>query len=390
MIKGIFLHDLPVYKDKNGIYCSTTMTDDLFSRYLHVVDELYVATRVYKIDKTYEEAHQEKITLANVKFIEFPNMNTVKGLFTVIPGIKKYLMKAMKNMDLIFIRGGTLARIGANIALKLQKPYLIEVGGFAWEASWNHSFKGKLIAPYYELSLRKYVKKADFAIYVTEKTLQKRYPTNGISTYASNVILTDIDYTALENRIEKIKNKKNKKIIIGTTGGINNKAKGQHFVFEVMKNLENKYDITYELVGGGDNSFLLQQAKKFGQENNITFKGELDHQEVLKWLDSIDIYIQPSMQEGLPRSVIEAMSRACPVIGSNSGGTPELLEEENVFERGNIQSLQSAFENIINSDWNKYAKRNFHKAEEYELSILNSRREKIYEQYRHFVIGGKN
>ena len=66
MVRGIFCHDLPIYKDKNGVYCSTTMTDDLFSRYFEVVDELVVATRIYSIDKTYEEAHQEKITLPNI------------------------------------------------------------------------------------------------------------------------------------------------------------------------------------------------------------------------------------------------------------------------------------------------------------------------------------
>ena len=44
MIKGIFCHDLPIYKDIDGNYCSTTLTDSLFLRYFNVVDELVVAT----------------------------------------------------------------------------------------------------------------------------------------------------------------------------------------------------------------------------------------------------------------------------------------------------------------------------------------------------------
>ena len=89
MIKGLFCHYLPIYKDKNGIYCSTTLTDVFFSRYFCVVDELYVATRVYNIDKTYNEAHQEKITLNRVKIIDFPNLSTIKGFLLDLPKAKK-------------------------------------------------------------------------------------------------------------------------------------------------------------------------------------------------------------------------------------------------------------------------------------------------------------
>ena len=77
MITGIFCHYLPIYKDVDGVFCSTTLTNDLFSRYFTVVDKLYVATRVYPINKTYKEAHQEKISLSNIEIIEFPNLSTI-------------------------------------------------------------------------------------------------------------------------------------------------------------------------------------------------------------------------------------------------------------------------------------------------------------------------
>ena len=43
--------------------------------------------------------------------------------------------------------------------------------------------------------------------------------------------------------------------------------------------------------------------------------------------DNIDVFIMPSLQEGLPRSMVEAMSRGCNVIGSRVGGIPELLDD---------------------------------------------------------------
>ena len=386
MTKGIFCHDLPVYKDKNGVYCSTTMTDDLFRRYLTVVDELIVATRVYPIDKTYEDAHQEKITLPNVSFLEFKNLNTLKGVFFDIPEANKRIYDTMKSVDLIFIRGGIIANLGAHNARKLNKPYLIEVSGRDFDAYWNHSFKGKIIAPFMEYLVRKDVRNATHAVYVTEKWLQKYYPTNGVSTYASNVILKEVNENVLEKRIEKLSSFDiNKKIVIGTTGGINNKAKGQRYVIEAIKKLQDKFNFSYELVGGGDNTYLKEVALKNGVQDRVIFKVQLSHYEVLNWLDSIDLYIQPSMQEGLPRAVIEAMSRACPVIGSTTGGIPELLEPEAIFKRGSVKSLCKVLEAYLNTDLKVHARVNFDKSKEYLLSELDARRDVLYHKYKDYV-----
>ncbi len=40
-----------------------------------------------------------------------------------------------------------------------------------------------------------------------------------------------------------------------------------------------------------------------GLENQIKLLGPLSHDEIFEWLDSIDIYIQPSLLEGLPRAL---------------------------------------------------------------------------------------
>ncbi len=387
MTTGLFCHYLPIYKDVNGIYCSTTLTDDLFRRYFCVVDKLIVATRVYKLNMSFEEAHQERITLRNIKIVEFPNLSTPKNLITKYSHTKAVLAKLIKQSDLIFIRGGIIALMGARIARSYNKPYLFECAGCAWDEYWNYSLSGKLLAPLMEYSTKKAVKNASHVVYVTEKWLQNRYPTRGISTYASNVILDEIDENALAMRKKRIKNNDSKKtIVIGTTGGIGNKAKGQQYVIEAMKSLSHKYDIRYELVGGGDSAYLEYVAKRYGQDKRVVFKGQLTHDEVLNWLDSIDLYIQPSMQEGLPRSLIEAMSRACPAVGSTTAGIPELLNKDNVFVRGSVKSLISVINHTLKQDLSIQACRNFEKSKEFQIDVLNSRREKLYKNYRDYVL----
>ena len=56
-------------------------------------------------------------------------------------------------------------------------------------------------------------------------------------------------------------------------------------------------------------------------------------------LTDSDIYIQPSLQEGLPRAVVEAMSTALPCIGFNTGGIPELLEPEYIVKLKNVDGI---------------------------------------------------
>lgn len=388
LVRGIFCHDLPIYRDRNGIYCSTTLTDDLFNRYFGVVDELYVATRVYKLDCTYKDAHQEKITLPGIKIIEFPNLNKPQYMFTRIPNAEKQLTKIIKDVDLIFIRGGIIAALASRVCRKLGKPYLAEAAGCAWDEYWNHSFIGKLIAPYMEYQSKKTIREAAFVVYVTEKWLQNRYPTNGEATYASNVILRDIEDAALYKRLKKIEQRSSSDPwVLGTTAGVNNKAKGQQYVIEAMAKLGVQYNIRYELVGTGNTDYLKTIAKKYHVENRVIFKGELSHEEVLQWLDTIDTYIQPSMQEGLPRALIEAMSRGCPAIGSTTAGIPELLTQETIFNRGKVEHLVNVMKSFYKSNWKSLAKINHAKSKEYQIDILNERREILYRKYRQYVVG---
>lgn len=157
-----------------------------------------------------------------------------------------------------------------------------------------------------------------------------------------------------------------------------------------MKTLADEFDVRYELVGGGKTTFLKNAAKKYGVEDRVTFKGQLTHEEVLQWVDNIDLYIQPSMQEGLPRSLIEAMSRACPAIGSTTAGIPELLDSEHIFTRGSVESLVQVMRKTFSEKLEEVAVRNFEKSKEFQMDILSERREELYKQYLKAVIDNKD
>ena len=81
----------------------------------------------------------------------------------------------------------------------------------------------------------------------------------------------------------------------------------------------------------------------------------------MDYYDSIDIYVQPSKQEGLPRAVIEAMSRGCPVLGTDIAGIPELIQERCLFKKGSVKSFINAVERLLICNQADIAIENFNK-----------------------------
>ncbi|TCI21720.1 glycosyltransferase [Exiguobacterium sp. SL-9] len=388
---GLFSFDGPMYKDINGIYCNTTLTNEMFSRYFEVVDELVVLIRTLPLDKTYIEANMQKVDLNNMKIIEIPNLNTVKGFLIERNEYSKIIEQYVGKSDLIFARmPSIISDLTIKYSLKQKKKYFVEVGGCAWDAHWNHGLLGKIIAPYVYLKAKSGIKKSDYASYVTEKWLQKRYPSNGINTFASNVYLNKVDNHVLQSRLKKINDVDCKKLKIGTTAAVNVKYKGQEYIIEAISIL-NKcgYDFTYELVGGGSPDYLKKIAHKFGVEDKVTFKGLLSKNEVINWLDTIDLYAQPSKQEGLPRALIEALSRGCPAIGSNTAGIPELLENSVRFNKGDVNVICEILKKMDNPSLSNNAIINFNKSKEFELENLNFKRNRIYKKYKQAVVSIK-
>ena len=115
------------------------------------------------------------------------------------------------------------------------------------------------------------------------------------------------------------------------------------------------------------------------------FLGKMPHHEVFKWLDSIDVYVHPSDTEGLPRSLIEAMSRGLPCLGSAVGGIPELLEHDFLFRKGNVNEIVALLKGLSHSTLEKQANRNFEESRKYEKNFLDIKREQFMRDFMTYI-----
>jgi glycosyltransferase involved in cell wall biosynthesis len=378
MGKVLFVHDGPRWKNEAGEQFGSMADKDMYFRYKYLGDNVEFMMRVFKVKDTSKLMKLKDFGLHVHEITPFNRPKLLKNYFKS----KKEIERQVDKADLIVVRlPSTIGSVALKYAKKINKPYVAEVVSCPWDALTNHSKLGKLYAPASRDKLKKLVADAKYVVYVTKQFLQDRYPTKYNSTNISNVILKDLPES--NSHIARYENFDPKEEITFTTLGAVDIYKGQQFVIQALPALlKDGYKIRYNIVGGGDNSRLLQLAKDHGVENSINFTGRQPHEEIFNILDNTDLYLQPSDSEGLPRGLIEAMSRGCAAIGSRTGGIPELLNNDFIIEPKNVSDLTAKIRAILNKETLlKESKHNFEEAKEYSFEKLDARRKAFYDKF---------
>lgn len=95
--------------------------------------------------------------------------------------------------------------------------------------------------------------------------------------------------------------------------------------FALLK--EKEVSFTYTILGSSPDEEMLYLINHFQLENNIVFTPKVPQEKVYTLLQQQHLFLLPSIEEGLPNVLVEAMALGIPVIASNCGGVPELVEE---------------------------------------------------------------
>lgn len=367
-----------IIKEENGAYFCTENLYDILKRFsqmgtLHICAQKYAGKSSNVIDKDVSPL----IRAENIQYVS-------KSFIKTSSKSKVIIDKCVKEVDLVI---GYVPNVNASFACSLAKKYnkkfLSYVVGCPWDALWNHGFLGKIIAPLAFLRLRRTLKKSDFALYVTERFLQKRYPCPGLTCGCSDVRIPNIDEEVLNNRLNRLNHLFEDDLLkLSTIANYSVKYKGQHYVIKALARLK-KMGVTkfhYYLIGGGNKDRLEQLSKKLGVSDLVHFEGIVPHNRIFEKLDEMHIYIQPSLQEGLPRSVVEAMSRGLLCICANTAAMPEMVEQEYIVERKSIDDIVNVLARLSVDRLKDQAKRNFEEAKNYEEVHLDKKRNSFFKK----------
>jgi len=101
--------------------------------------------------------------------------------------------------------------------------------------------------------------------------------------------------------------------------------KGPEYVLKAHRILE-KENIKTELIMIGEGSLRQKLQKLAG--SSVKFTGQLPHEKVIEILGQSNLFTLPSLWEGAPTTILEAMASTTPVVASSVGGIPELIQNE--------------------------------------------------------------
>ena len=106
--------------------------------------------------------------------------------------------------------------------------------------------------------------------------------------------------------------------------------------------------------GGGLEPRLRRQADELGLTQRVVWAGRVPHRRVADYMAACDALLLPSLSEGQPNVVLEALGSGRPVIASAVGGAPELITEGRqgaLARAGDPEDLARAAERVLARSW---------------------------------------
>ncbi|MGD9130305.1 MAG: glycosyltransferase [Candidatus Bathyarchaeota archaeon] len=162
-------------------------------------------------------------------------------------------------------------------------------------------------------------------------------------------------------------------------------VKALPYLIRAMKRLN---DNKLAIIGDGPERENLEALSlNLGLNSRVFFLGQVDHSMVWDFLQRAKVFVLPSVSEGTPRAIIEAMACGLPIVATKVGGVPEVITNDvNGFlvPPQDEDALAEAIENLL-KDANlrkRISNENREKAKKYDMRIIGQR---MYDYLRSIV-----
>lgn len=277
-----------------------------------------------------------------VKILSFGSVRHWPKLIRHFVYFFKVLILGIK-VDIIFAQDPVSVGLPSAIAAKiLGKRFALKVvGDYAWEQGVQR-FGVKEVLD--DFLTKKYNWRVEFfrkiqlfsarraqTIIVPSEYLRKVVGRWGIQKQKINTIYNSFELPADFNEKDKpvFKNKEKTIFSIGRLVP----WKGFDVLIDVVSDLRKDFpNLKLYIIGSGPEEKNLK-SKVINQklEKCIIFTGSLPHRELLQRLSSADVFVLNTAYEGLSHQILEAMALRVPVVTTNVGGNPEIINGENGF-----------------------------------------------------------
>jgi len=149
----------------------------------------------------------------------------------------------------------------------------------------------------------------------------------------------------------------NKKVIFNISNLID--IKGHKYLIEAIGNIAKTRSDIYCIIAG--KGYLLetleQQIKNSKLEDYIKLVGWIPDNEIPIYINTSDFFVLPSLGEGNPIVMFEAIGCGKPFIGTKVGGVPEIIASEDyglLCEHASSEALEKTIMSALNKNWDTF------------------------------------
>lgn len=293
----------------------------------------------------------------NIPNIEYRNLPWYRNELQCLIKLPWMLIKSIwyaREADIINARVPDYSGIcGATAAKIFRKPLFFNIiGDWAEEAEHPITKLRGILKKCFIAHIKLYVKIEKFFIYKSLAFIQ------GISTYkryANNpkahlVVSTTINKEDICRK--RIPACEKNQITLLSVGRLT-REKGHIYLLEAFRQLRKEMgNIHLKIVGEGNlYKIFLKWIKENDFDNEIELLGMITHGQMLfKIYLSSDIFILPSISEGTPKVILEAMASGLPVIATEVGGVPTIIKHKvngYLVARQNAEAISDAIKFLI-------------------------------------------
>lgn len=356
-----------------------------FAPYLEVFDSVRVVARVRDVPVPPPQA--KRADGEGVSFHAVPCYIGPEEYLLNWMRVRRALGSCVERTDAVILRVQSQIAAGIEPTLhRIRRPYALEVmcdpfEMFAPGCSYHP------LRPFFQRLFYRQMKKqcgrAPAVSYVTERTLQQRYPpTQCVFTGSySNVEMPEAAYVAAPRSYVA----GGGPLRLITVASLDQPYKGVDTLIDaVAAGVTSGLDLSLTVIGDGIlRSQYEKQAGELGER--VRFLGHTAAgAAVREQLDQADLFVLASRTEGMPRAMIEAMARALPCVCSAVGGIPELLPDADLVPAGDAAALLAKLREVAGSPERMTAMSacNLERSQYYRGEVLRQRRFDFYRRLR--------
>lgn len=354
-----------------AVWTDTSYDYSYWKRYLRTFDKVNIVARVLPEPPL---QNWRKVDGAGVTVTPVPHYLGPAEYCLRAKEIHATIRSALQLQTAVILRTPSQLCIAASMLLRQKGiPYGVEVVGDPFEALGvtEHPLRS-FFQWWYARHQRLQCTHAATACFVSRQ-LRLKYPPGPETSFidCSDVILSADAFRGSPRRWE---NRSPARLV--TVATLSQVYKGIDRLLKAMAQCAAAgYLLQLTIVGDGKyRSYLERMAMNLKLSTQVRFTGSLlSGPPVQAELDAADLFVLPSLTEGTPRALLEAMARGLPCLASAVGGIPSILAAEDLVPPGNVAALASKICGVLDhpARLQEMSRRNLLTAANYRYEVLD-------------------